>query len=75
MAVIPGEAQDAPVASRIVAPVDEGLRTTLRGNHHALAQPQFDQGIAPPDLVMNRMLLVLKRSPEQEGAVQELLES
>jgi Pro-kumamolisin, activation domain len=70
-----GGAQTAPgVTSRIIAPVDEGVRTTLAGNTHPLARPQFDQGAAPPDLPMERMLLVLKRSAEQETALQALLD-
>jgi hypothetical protein len=32
---------------------------TLRGNVHPLARPQFDQGVAPDDLPMQRMLLLL----------------
>jgi hypothetical protein len=72
----PGAAwpQDASPQSRIVAKVDENVRVTLRGNTHPLAQPQFDRGVAPPDLPMARMLLVLKRSAEQEAALQKLLD-
>jgi hypothetical protein len=46
----------------------------LQGNTHSLARPQFDQGAAPPNLPMDRMMLVLKRSAEQETALQDLLE-
>jgi hypothetical protein len=58
----------------ITQPLVESQLTTLKGNTHPLAQPQFDIGTAPPDLVMNRMLLVLKRSPEQEHALHTLLD-
>ena len=54
--------------------VNESALVTLRGNTHPLAQPQFDQGAAPPDLPMARMLLVLKRSDAQESALQTLLD-
>jgi hypothetical protein len=64
----------APPQSRIVERVNEGALVTLRGNTHPLAQPQFDQGAAPPDLPMARMLLVLKRSDAQESALQTLLD-
>jgi hypothetical protein len=60
--------------SRIVDRVNESALVTLRGNTHPLAQPQFDQGAAPPDLPMARMLLVLKRSDAQEVALQKLLD-
>ena len=67
-------AQQPIVPSRILEPVDETKLTILKGNIHRLARPQFDRGAAPPDLPMNRMLLVLKRSPEQEAALQKLLD-
>jgi hypothetical protein len=53
--------------------LDETRIVVLQGNSHPLARPQFDQGAAPPDLPMNRILLVLKRSPDQETALQDLL--
>jgi hypothetical protein len=68
------EAQTIPTQARIIAPVDEAVLARLAGNTHPLARPEFDQGAAPPDLPMDRMLLVLKRSPEQESTLQELLE-
>ena len=71
---VSGRAQTSPAAPRITAPVDEAVLTTLRGNTHPLARPEFDQGAAPPNLPMDRMLLVLKRSPEQESALQTLLD-
>ena len=70
------EALDQPgmVLPRIVQPVDETKLTVLKGNTHRLARSQFDQGVAPADLPMDRMLLVLKRSPEQESALRKLLD-
>jgi subtilase family serine protease len=59
----------------ITQPVDEGQLTTLKGNTHPLARPQFDLGTAPASLPMQRMLLVLKRSPEQETALRKLLDN
>ncbi|MGD0569473.1 MAG: protease pro-enzyme activation domain-containing protein [Candidatus Sulfotelmatobacter sp.] len=38
-----------------------------------MARPEFDLGTAPATLPMQRMLLVLKRSPEQESALETLL--
>jgi hypothetical protein len=61
------------VPARVTDRVDVANLTTLAGNTHRLAQPRFDQGAAPADLPMNRMMLVLKRSPEQEAALQDLL--
>ncbi len=67
--------QTAPTASRITQRVDESALITLRGRAHPLAQLQFDQGAAPPDLPMARMLLILKRSDAQEAALNALLDA
>lgn len=71
-------AQQTPVAAAprplIRQAVDETRLTTLKGNTHPLARPQFDLGTAPATLSMDRMLLVLKRSPEQETALRKLLD-
>jgi subtilase family serine protease len=66
-------AQGNNVRPRITDRVDNSRLTTLRGNTHPLARPQFDQGAAPPNLPMNRILLALQRSPEQQAALQGLL--
>jgi hypothetical protein len=58
----------------ITQPIEESQLTVLKGNTHVLAHPQFDLGTAPATLPMQRMLLVLKRSPEQESALRQLLD-
>src|SRR5712671_6469073 len=58
----------------IVHPVNEAQLTVLKGNTHPLARPEFDLGTAPSTLPMQRMLLVLKRSPEQESSLAKLLD-
>jgi hypothetical protein len=71
-------AQQAPLVtlpSLITQPVDESHLTVLKGNTHPLARPEFDLGTAPATLPMQRMLLVLKRSPEQESALRTLLDN
>ena len=71
-----GLAQTAEqVSSRILGPVDEAALTVLKGNVYPLATAKFDRGAAPDSLPMERMLLVLKRSPEQERALQALLDA
>ena len=59
----------------ITQAVDESRLTTLKGNTHPLARPEFDLGTAPASLPMQRMLLVLKRAPEQETALRTLLDN
>ncbi|MBV9481270.1 MAG: Ig-like domain repeat protein [Acidobacteria bacterium] len=66
--------QNLPVLPRVTQPVDERERVILKGNTHPLARAQYDRGIAPPELPLSRMLLVLRRSPEQETALRRLLE-
>src|ERR1700680_351112 len=63
--------QEAP---RLLGLVDDAKRVTLAGNIHPLARLESDRGAAPPDLPMDRMLLVLKRSPEQQAELQRLLD-
>jgi hypothetical protein len=66
-------AQAAAIPARITQTIDETQLVTLKGNLHPLARPEFDQGIAPPDLPVQRVLLVLKRSPDQESVLTQLL--
>ena len=58
----------------ITQAIDEARLTVLKGNTHRLARPAFDLGTAPASLPMERMLLVLKRSDEQETALRRLLD-
>jgi hypothetical protein len=67
-------AQTSPAPARITQAVDEAQLTVLKGNTYFLARAQYDRGPAPASLPMNRMLLVLRRSPEQEAALEQLLE-
>jgi len=63
-----------PPVPLITQPINEALRTPLPRNIHPLARPEFDNGQAPADMQMERMLLVLKRSPEQQAALETLLQ-
>ena len=67
-------AQTSEVRARIAQPVDVGDLVRLRGNVHPLARAAYDRGVAPDDLPMARMLLVLQRSEEQEAGLRKLLE-
>ncbi len=68
------QAEPATPPSLITQPIDESQLTVLHGNTYSLARPEFDLGTAPASLPMQRMLLVLKRSPEQESALRKLLD-
>src|SRR6266403_386433 len=58
----------------LTQPVDEKNLVALKGNVHPLARPEFDQGPVTDAQPLNRMLLLLQRSPDQESALRRLLE-
>lgn len=60
--------------ARLLQPIDNGKRITLTRNVHPMARREFDQGPAPADLAMDRILLVLKRSPQQRAELQKFLD-
>ena len=59
--------------SRITQAIDESKLVVLRGNTHPFARPEFDRGPAPANLPMERMILVLKSSPEHGTQLDQLL--
>ncbi len=61
------------IPTRITQAIDETQLVRLHGNVHPLARPEFDQGPVASELPMQRMLLVLKRSVEQESALGQLM--
>ncbi len=60
--------------SRIVGRIDEGRLVTLRGNTHPLARPEYNRGAVDPQTTLQNLILVLKRSPEQEAALETFME-
>ncbi len=68
------QAETGPVRARVTQPVDMQNLVTLRGNTHPLARTEYDQGVAPDNLAMSRMLLVLQRGKDQESALRQLLD-
>jgi hypothetical protein len=67
-------AQTNVVRARVTETVDMHNLVTLHGNVHPLARAEFDQGVAPDDLPMERILLVLQRGADQEVALRKLLD-
>ncbi len=67
-------AQASAVHARVMQPVDLHNLVTLHGNVHPLARPEYDQGVAPDDLPMERILLVLQRGADQEAALRQMLD-
>jgi Pro-kumamolisin, activation domain/Bacterial Ig-like domain (group 3) len=60
--------------SRVVLAVDDTRITTLNGNTHPLARAEFDQGALDSATPLRRIVLILQRSPEQESALQQLID-
>lgn len=60
--------------SRITQAVDETNRVVLAGNTRSEAQAANDRGAVANDFAMEHMLLQLKRSPEQELALQRFID-
>src|SRR5712672_396254 len=64
----------SPNQARITQAIDEKNRVVLHGNRHPLARPEFDRGMVPDAQPLNRMLLLLRRSADQEAALQQFLD-
>ena len=61
--------------ARITQPVNEAQLRFLPSNTHPLARSEFDQGLAPSDLPLDRMLLVLSRSAAQQTELDSFLQN
>ncbi len=69
----PAQNAVTPMQNRVIGPIDDAERVTLKGNIHPLAQKQFDQGTAPGSTPTGRMMLVLERSAAQQRALTQYL--
>jgi len=75
---IPTPAQDQAQSQPQAADSGTSARASLvrlPGNVHPLAQPRYDRGAAPEEMPAARMMLLLRRSPQQEAALQTFLQS
>jgi subtilase family serine protease len=66
--------QKGRVPARVTETVDDTNRTVLRGNVHPKARSEFDRGAVADAQPVTRILLLLKRSAEQEAALRQLME-
>ena len=67
-------AQTTNIPARITQAVDEKNLVVLKGNVHPLARAEYDQGAVADGRPLNRMLLLLQRSPDQESVLRHLLD-
>jgi subtilase family serine protease len=65
-----GQAEPPVVAARIRDAVDETKLVSLIGQTHPLAATKYDEGAVADSLPMEHMFLQLRRSPEQEAALE-----
>jgi subtilase family serine protease len=57
----------------VLAPVDPGNRSALKGHHPAWASAQNDAGAVPADLALERLTIVLNRPPQVEAAFKQFI--
>ena len=67
-------AQTALGSNRITARIDENSLVTLAGTVHPLAKAANDRGAAADSMQLQRLHLVLKRSPAQEASLRQRIE-
>jgi subtilase family serine protease len=73
LCTLASQAQHIGPSARIVNPVDESQRVTLAHTVSPLANAANDRGAAPDGMQLDRMQLVLQRSPAQETALRQLI--
>jgi subtilase family serine protease len=73
-ALAANQAGSSTASPRIVDAVDETKLVTLAGHTHPLAVPKNDRGAVEDGMPMDHMFLQLRRSPEQEEALQRTIE-
>jgi subtilase family serine protease len=73
LCTVASQAQHVAPAVRVVNPIDESQRVTLTHTVSPLANAANDRGAAPDGMQLDRMQLVLQRSPDQETALRQLI--
>jgi hypothetical protein len=68
-----GQAVSSLVTTRLTQPIDDNNLVTLNGTVHPLANARNDKGAASSSMPLERMGILLKRSPAQESALKELI--
>jgi hypothetical protein len=75
-AIVAGSAQTPPIPKSLVTePINDSSLVTLTGNTLRSAQLGDDRGPAPGSLPAQRLMLILKRSPQQEIELRSFLQS
>jgi hypothetical protein len=61
--------------NRVTTVIDDRFTVLRPADRHSLARAEFDAGPASPDTPMERMVLVLSPDPDQQIALDELLDA
>src|SRR5215472_16278213 len=69
------ELSDVRVSRLVTTPVDDSSRIVIVHSTHPQAQARFDAGIVDPSLPMERMILVMGASADQERQARTFLDS
>jgi subtilase family serine protease len=64
---------NSPVPTRLTAPIVESSRVPLLGSVHPLANAANDRGAISASTKLDRLQIVLKRSPAQEASLKRLI--
>jgi hypothetical protein len=76
--LVPAVAQTTPatpVASRIVTPINDAVRVTIPNSTHPMAKPAYDIGGLDGATALQRVILVLGGSSDQEWQARTLVDS
>ena len=69
-----GQMVQLPAVSNRVGMIDETQLVSLPGHVHPLAKAKFDQGVVADSLPVEHLMVVLKRTPEQDAAAAVLVD-
>jgi hypothetical protein len=64
----------AVVPARVTSTPSDQVLTSLKGSVYPLARPQYDRGLVSDSLRLDRMILMLQRSPEQERQLEAVID-
>ncbi len=71
--VLCASTQGQTLKARTSVRIDENQTVTLEGNVHPIARAEFDEGIVNADMRLERMVLALKSSAEQQAELDALV--
>lgn len=71
--LLSAQTSSSQVANRLTQPIDESSLVPIKGTVRPLANAVNDRGAAPDSMPLERIQVVLQRSPAQESALKQLI--